>query len=637
MKNVIRAVPSCAAVFALAMTVGSGAVALGAEVPTSVLTYHDDTQRTGWNKDETALTAANVNASAFGLLATVPLDAQVDAQPLVVADEDFIGGKTPGTYNVAYVVTENDSIYAIDTATGNVLATRNFGTPVPQSALPGQCNNNAQTVGITSTPVIDAAQQTLYLITDTYESGSAVYRIHAVNIATLADRVAPVVVAGSHMLKNGATVSFLPNVDRQRAALLEANGTIYAGFGSYCDLEAGSSRGWILGWSANTLAPLATNELSDRIAKSKIDFFLSSIWMSGAGIAADATGSIYFLTSNSDPSSYDGVYDVQESIIRESADLSKVETLFTPSDQQDLDKEDGDFGSGGALLIPYQQNAAVHRIAVAAGKYGQLFILNRDSLGGFSPSGNNVLGTVSIGGCWCAESYFVGPDKVPRVVTSGGTSLGIWQLQTEPTVSLTQQAASASLSTGQDPGFFTTISSNGMKGGSAVIWAVARPTSQSSPNVTLYAFNAANAATLFSVTAGTWPNTNADADIVPTVANGEVLVASYGQLAIFGLLPPGTQARPAVLVQGPRPAPLAANAHEIYGRIASVSGDRMLLFTRTGRELSLDVAAAKRADTTIELSAGKFVFVRATSGPAGLIATSVQRAKSSPALWAPDR
>jgi hypothetical protein len=619
------------------MTFGSWAVARGAEVPTSVLTYHGDTLRTGWNKDESALTTANVNSSTFGLLATVPLDSQVDAQPLVVANEDFTGGKTPGTYNVAYVVTENDSIYAIDTATGNVLATRNLGTPVPQSALPGDCSNNAPTVGITSTPVIDAAQHTMYLIADTYESGSAVYRIHAVNIATLADQIAPVVVTGSHVLKNGTTVSFLPNVDRQRAALLEANGTIYAGFASYCDSGSNSSRGWILGWAANTLAPLATNELSDRDATSKNDFFLSAIWMSGAGIAADATGSVYFVTGNSDPTSYDGVYDIQESIVRESANLSKVESLFTPSNESQLDSGDGDFGSGGALLIPYQQNAAVHRIAVAAGKDGRLFILNRDALGGFSPSGNNVLGTVSIGGCWCAQSYFVGPDNVPRVVTSGGSSLGIWQLKTEPAVTLAQQDASASLSTGQDPGFFTTVSSNGVKTGSAVVWAVSRPTSQNTPNVILYAFNAANAATLFSATAGTWPITSADAMIVPTVANGRVLVPSYRQLAIFGLLPPGATARMAVLVAGPPPAPLAPHAHEIYGRIASVSGARIFVMTRTGRELSVDVAAAQRAYATTVLTTGKFVLVRATSGPAGLIATSVLRAKSSPALWAPDR
>jgi hypothetical protein len=619
------------------MTIGACTVARGGEVPASVLTYHDDTQRTGWNKGETSLTTANVNSSAFGLLATVSLDSQVDAQPLVVANEDFTGGKTPGTYNVAYVVTENDSLYAIDTATGNVLATRNFGTPVPESALPGGCSNNGQTIGITSTPVIDAAQHTLYLIADTYESGSAVYRIHALNIATLADQIAPVVVTGSHVLKNGTKAALLPNVDRQRAALLEANGTIYAGFASYCDLGANSSRGWILGWAANTLAPLATNEVTDRLATSKSDYFLSSIWMSGAGIAADATGSVYYITGNSDPTSYDGNYDIQESIVRQSADLSKIESLFTPSNESQLDSSDGDFGSGGALLIPYQANAAVHRIAVAAGKDGRLFILNRDSLGGFSPSGNNVLGTVSIGGCWCAQSFFVGPDKIPRVATSGGSSLGIWQLKTEPGVSLTQQDTSASLSTGQDPGFFTTISSNDTKAGSAIVWAVSRPTSQSSPNVLLYAFNAANAATLFSVTAGTWPNTSADAMIVPTVANGKVLVASYGQLAIFGLLPPGALARTAVLVRGPHPAPLAANAHEIYGRIASVSDDRMLVLTRSGRELAIDVAAAKRADAAIELQAGKFVFVRATSGPGGLIATSVLRAKNSPALWAPDR
>jgi hypothetical protein len=602
---------------------------------TSVVTHHNDTLRTGWNDRETSLTAANVNSNSFGLLAAVPLDDQVDAAPLVLAGQPFAGAS--GKHNIAFVVTENDSVYAIDTATGAILGKRNLGAPVPESTLPAACNNNGENVGITSTPVIDAARQTLYLIADTYENGAPVFRIHALSVRNLADELPPVVVTATHRRSDNSLEVFTPLVQRQRAALLEANGTIYAAFGSYCDAAANISRGWVLGWSASTLAPLASNDLTDRAVQSPAQFFLASVWMSGAGLAADESGSLFFSTGNSDPATYDGVDDIQESVVRESPDLSTMQSLFTPSNQSSLDKNDQDLGAGGPLLIPRQPAGPVPDIAVAAGKDGRLFVLNRESLGGFSPSGNDVLDTVSIGDCWCAQSYFVGPDGVARIVTSGGRAVGIWRLRVTPTVALTRQSLSAPLSTGEDGGFFTSVSSNGRAAGSAVIWAVSRPTNGDPANVLLYAIKPADAEILFSAVAGTWPNTNADSDLVPVVANGTVLVASYGQLAIFGLLPPGGSARTAATVLAPPRPPPAKNAHEFYGEITALGGTRLLVRTRSGRTVSVDVSAAKRAFATADLVPGEFVFVRATTTAAGTTAQSIVRAKRSPALWAPDR
>ncbi len=594
---------------------------------TSIITYHGDALRTGWNASELSLTTSNVNATTFGMLATVKLDDQVDAEPLVVAS---------ATGNTAYVVTENDTIYAIDTSTGSVLAKRHLGTPVPRSS--SLCAGKGAPFGITSTPVIDPAKHRLYLIADTYEGGTPTYRIHALDTATLAESLPPVVVRAQHRLSNGATMTFSATTNRQRPALLEANGNIYAGFGSYCDKAANVTRGWILGWRADSLAPLPANDLTDTLATSQKDVFLTSLWMSGAGIAADSTGSIYFVTGNSDPTSYDGVDDVQESIVRESSDLSTIQTLFTPSDQPTLDEGDKDFGAGGPLIIPNQKSGTLRHLAVAAGKDGNLFLLNRDSLGGFSPSGNNVLGTFAIGGCWCIESYFVGSDGTQRIVTSGGSQVGIWQLHTSPTVTLTQQNVTAPLSTGQDPGFFTTVSSNGTTAGTAVVWAVSRPTDRDPADVDLYAFDPTSGSTLFSAVAGTWPYTGANANLVPVVANGLVLVASYEQLTIFGLLPPGASARTAMKIDAPAPAPLPPNVHEVYAQIATLAGTRLTMRTRTGRALAVDIAAAERASTTGTLFPGEFILVRGTAvAGGGLVATAVDRAKSSPALWDPDR
>jgi hypothetical protein len=123
------------------------------------------------------------------------------------------------------------------------------------------------------------------------------------------------------------------------------------------------------------------------------------------------------------------------------------------------------------------------------------------------------------------------------VVSSGGQTIGVWKLSTSPTPALTNVSNSPTLSTGQDAGFFTSVSSNGNS--NAIIWALARPLSKSQDRILLYAFNPdAGGKTmkkLFSGRAGTWPNVGGNANLVPVVANGEVFVGSNKQLQIFGL------------------------------------------------------------------------------------------------------
>jgi hypothetical protein len=503
---------------------------------TSVTTYHYDTYRTGWNSSETVLTPANVNSSQFGLLTTVKLDDQVDAQPLLVPSVNITAGSNQGTHDVVYVVTENNTVYAIDANAGTVLLSQNLGTPVQ---WPLGCNNNGPNVGINSTPVIDTSSNTLYLIDYTQSGGNITHRLHALDLGSLTDKITPQVVTASHTLSDGTTFTFNATYQRQRPALLEANGNIYAGFGSFCDYGANLSRGWLLGWNAATLAPLSANQVNDTLASSPDNFFLSSIWMSGYGLAADDSGNILFVTGNSDYSgtTYNGVTNIQESVIAVSPNLTNVVDLFTPSNQSSLDQQDTDFGSGGVLVLPDQPGATPH-LAVAAGKDGNMYFMNEDNLGGYSPNKNNVLGTYQVGGCWCGQSYFVdASDGLARVVSSGGNNVDVWKLETSPKPKLVGVSRSPALRSGyQDPGFFTSVSSNG--NANPIIWAVSRPVSQQSNGVALYAFNpetGKNMTQLFRSAAGAWPNVNGNANLVPVVANGKVYVASYKELEIFGL------------------------------------------------------------------------------------------------------
>jgi len=509
------------------------AVAAG---PIAVTTYHYDNYRTGWNASETVLTPANVGSASFGLLESVALDDQVDAQPLVVPTVGITAGKYPGLHNVVYVATEGNTVYAIDADNGTVLLSANLGTPVN---YPLGCTNNGPNVGINSTPVIDVAANTLYVMAYTEDTSGPAYRLHALSLGTLADTVPPRLVVASHTLSDGTVFNFNATYQRQRPGLLLVNGVVYAGFGSFCDFGANLSRGWLLGWQAGSLTPLAANQMPDTQATSPDSFFLSSIWMSGYGLAADDSGNILFVTGNSDYSgtTYDGVTDIQESVVKVSPDLMLVLDLFTPRNWSLLDQTDADFGSGGVMVLPDQPGSIPH-LAVAAGKTGAMFFMNADNLGGYSTQRNHVLGTYEIGPCWCGPSYFVDPgDGVARVVSSGSRNVHLWKLQTATPPALIPVSRSPSIAGGQSGGFFTTVSSSGTA--SPIIWALSHPFSAANPAINLFAFDPESGGSsmtqIFKAKAGGWPNVGGNANLVPVVANGKVYVASYQQLQVFGL------------------------------------------------------------------------------------------------------
>jgi hypothetical protein len=359
--------------------------------------------------------------------------------------------------------------------------------------------------------------------------------------------------------------------------------------------------------------------------------------MSGYGLASDASGNVYFVTGNSDPivNAYDGVTDIQESVVKLTPNLA-LSDIFTPANEFLKDKQDEDFGAGGALLLP-PQAGPIPNLAVAAGKEGNMFLLNQAHLGGQNVTNSGIVGVFAIGRCFCGQSYF--SDGVPHVVSSGAKTVHVWNLQTSPSVTLVN-AGSQNITSGQSSGFFTSISSAGSS--NAIIWAVSHPLSTTNTGVTLYAFNpqpsAGTLPILFTAVAGSWTHLNGDANIVPVVANGHAYVASDRQLSIFGLLAVGAARKTITPASVTENVPSKKNPHQIYGTITSViNASQVTIKTRKGRLLKVDASVAIQNEQCIGLEVGAHVAVKGALDANGVLQGNIiQRAKDVDQLWPKD-
>jgi hypothetical protein len=261
----------------------------------NVLTWHNDNTRSGQNLKETILTPANVSASTFGKLFTIPVDGKVDAQPLYVASLEL---RQYGFRNVLYVVTEHDSAYAFDADTGAPLwhASMLGANETPSDAR--GCGQITPEIGITSTPVIDlqmGPHGTMYLVAmSKSKSGTYHHRLHALDIATGAEQFnGPVDItatyAGTGAEGSGGMQRFSAAQHEDRPGLLIVNGIVYTTWGSHCD--AAPYTGWVIGYNESTLAQTGVLNLTPNGND-------GGIWMAGGGPAADSAGNIYLLMGN---------------------------------------------------------------------------------------------------------------------------------------------------------------------------------------------------------------------------------------------------------------------------------------------------------------------------------------------------
>jgi outer membrane protein assembly factor BamB len=294
-------------------------------------TYDHDAARTGVADDQVALGRP---AKAWD---SPKLDGDVYAQPLVA------GGKVSAA-------TESNSVYALDAATGAQSWRAALGQPVSGASLP--CGN-IDPSGITGTPVVDAATDTLYAVA--FLAAGPHHELFALDLPSGAVRW--------HRTVDPPGLS--ARVEQLRGALTLVNGRVYVPYGGLFG-DCGPYKGAVVSVAADGQGALSTYTVpTSREA---------GIW-TPAGVVSDGAGGLYVSTGNSDSRS---TFDYGNAVIRLTLDLRSSD-YFAPPEWARLNAGDVDLGSVGPALVGRDR-------LFAAGKSGIAYLLDRAHLGGIGGS-----------------------------------------------------------------------------------------------------------------------------------------------------------------------------------------------------------------------------------------------------------
>ena len=295
-------------------------------------TYHHDGVRSGFDPNSTSpVTPSRAWQSPA-------LDGAVYAEPLLYG-------------STVFVETENDTVYALDAASGHIVWRHHLATAVPAGEL--RCGD-IDPVGITSTPVIDPTSRTIYVVGDEWDGHRAASIHHAMyGLSLSTGRLAaePVTVdpPGSR-----------PADQLQRPGLALDAGKVVIGFGGNGD--CGDYHGWLV----------AVPEAGGSLRSFEIDPRASqgAIWGSGNAPAIDSRGDIWAATSNGSPASF----GYQNSVLRLDSNLH-LKDYWAPANWSALDANDLDVGASMPVLLP---DGLVFQI----GKGGDGYLLSAAKLGG---------------------------------------------------------------------------------------------------------------------------------------------------------------------------------------------------------------------------------------------------------------
>jgi outer membrane protein assembly factor BamB len=508
----------------------------------NVTTYHNDNGRTGQNTQETMLAPRNVKTLTFKKLFTssVNLDSWAVAQPLYVANVT-IGGTV---HNVVYVATLNNSVYAFDADNGTKLWMQNYG---PATSFVHLCHDSffqqspSLGAGIIGTPVIDPVAGIVYFVAKTGNGTSAsdpyALLFHAVDFTTGNDvNGSPVTISPAF----GPT--FYPRYQENRPALLLNNGFVYVALGSTgCTGLKGfppiNNHGYVLGFNTSNLSAAPLTFVTTPSTNH------GGIWQGGGGPVADSNGHIYIETSDAEFDQNLGGLDFGDSILELDANLNFVDS-FTPYNANSLlYPADLDLSSTGPVLLPDQSVGPPHLI-VGTGKTEELYVLNRDNMGGFcsncTNSNTNIVQDVE------PPSYLSGCQQPPSgLLTCRYGALAYWN-NTVYVPGTNAPLLAYSLTNGTLPttplrsvqgyGNITSpsISSNGTSNG--IVWSLTVSPAPANNGI-LRAFDAVTLKLLYSSsTAANGRDALGSVAhfVTPTVANGKVYVATHNQLVVYG-------------------------------------------------------------------------------------------------------
>jgi len=515
---------------------GTATLTVSAANSLNVVTYQYDNTRAGANTEESTLTTTNVNSAMFGKIGFFPVDGLVDAQPLYLSQ---VAIPNKGTHNVIYAVTENDSVYAYEADAGNILwQVSLLGSGETPSDDRG-CSQVTPEIGVTSTPVIDLTQGdhgALYTVAMSKDgSGNYIQRVHALDVTTGSELFSgPVVVQatypGTGANSSNGNVIFDPAQYKERAGLTLSNGVVYTTWASHCD--AYPYTGWIIGYDESTLAQTQVLNVTP-------NGNLGAIWMAGAAPAVDADGFIYFLDANGtfdttlNGNGFPDKGDFGNAFIKLStAGTLGVADYFTMSATVAESNADEDLGSGGAvvLLDVMDNDGNLHQLAVGAGKDAVIYVVDRNLMGGFNPTTDNIYQEIS---GLLPKGVFAKPAFFNGTIYYGAIGDNIRAVPIS-NAKLSTTASSLTSETFIYPGSTPTVSANGAS--NAILWAV----ENTNPAV-LHAYDATNLATEFYNTNQASGNRDhfgtGNKFIVPIVVNGKVFVGTQTGVAVFGLLP----------------------------------------------------------------------------------------------------
>jgi len=499
-----------------------------------VTTFHNDNARTGQNLMETMLTPANVNSQTFGLLRNLPVDGKVDAEPLYLSQLSVAGG----IYDVVFIATEHDSVYAFDSDTGTQLwKVSMLGSGETTSDSRG-CGQVSPEIGVTSTPVIDrkaGPHGTIYVVAMSKKGATYFQRLHALDVTTGAELLGgPVTIQASYPgtganSSNGQVV-FDPKQYKERSGLLLLGGVIYTSWTSHCDINPYTA--WIMGYDASNLSQSSVLNLTPNGNE-------GSIWQSGGGPAADAQGNVYVLVANGtfdtmlDGNGFPSNDDYGNGFVKISTsggDL-QVADYFDMSNTVSESGADVDLGSGGPMLLPDLGDGAGNtlQLAVGAGKDGNIYVVDRTNMGKFMATSNHVYQQLSgalPNGVWGVPAYFNGTVyycDVNGTLKSFPISNG--------KLSATPAHTAASFTY---PGVLPSVSANGSSNG--IVWAI-----ENTGTAVLHAFAASDLThELYNSNQAANGRDHFGAGnkfITAMISDGKVFAATTNGVAVFGLLP----------------------------------------------------------------------------------------------------